>query len=94
MESALRVTDTKEDDWTFTKEQVQERYSSGIKEIQEGKNTGFAKMGYGRVFYPNGCGDFESNKGTINGLLNLPKENIDEATKVAIERSKLPSWHG
>ena len=92
LESALRVTGTKEDDWTITKEPSQERYSSGIKEIQEGKRIGFAKMMYTRVFYPDGCGDFEHNKGTINSLLDLPKENIDEATKAAIERSKISPW--
>ncbi|CAF9927213.1 hypothetical protein IMSHALPRED_007165 [Imshaugia aleurites] len=92
LESALRVTGTKEDDWTIAKEPSQERYSSGIKEIQEGKRIGFAKMMYTRVFYPDGCGDFEHNKGTINSLLDLPKENIDEATKAAIERSKISPW--
>lgn len=92
--SAVRVTGTKEDDWTITKEPAQERYSSGIKEIREGKRIGFAKMMYTRVFYPDGCGDFEHNKGTINGLLELPKEDIDEATMAAIERSKHSNWAG
>lgn len=92
LESALRVTGTKEDDWTIAKEPAQERYSSGIREIQEGKRIGFAKMMYTRVFYPDGCGDFEHNKGTLNSLLDLPKENIDEATKAAIERSKISPW--
>jgi len=91
LESALRVTGTKEDDWSITKEPAQERYSSGIKEIQEGKRIGFAKM-ISRVFYPDGCGDFEHNKGTLNSLLDLPKEDIDEATKAAIERSKTSNW--
>ena len=92
LESALRVTGTKEDDWTITKEPSQERYSSGIKEMQEGKRIGFAKMMYTRVFYPDGCGDFEHNKGTLNSLLDLPKDDIDEATKAAIERSKTSNW--
>ena len=93
LESALRVTGTKENNWTITKESAQERYSSGIKEIQEGKHIGFAKM-ITRVFYPDGCGDFEHNKGTLNSLLDLPKEDIDEATKVALDRSKASSWVG
>lgn len=86
--SAVRVTGTKEDDWAITKEPAQERYSSGVKEVREGKRIGFAKMMYTRVFYPDGCGDFEHNKGKINGLLALPEEDMDEATKVAIEQSK------
>ena len=92
LESALRVTGTKEVDWTITKEPAQERYASGIKEIQEGKRIGFAKMLYTRVFYPDGSGDFEQHKGTLNSLLGLPKEDIDEATKAAIERSKTVVW--
>ena len=82
------MTGTKETDWAITKESAHERYSSGVKEIQEGKRTGFAKMMYTRVFYPDGCGNFEHNKGTLNSLLELPDEDIDEATKAAIERSK------
>jgi len=94
LESAFRVTGTKKDDWTITKEPAQERYMSGIKEMKEGKRIGFAKMMYTRVFYPDGCGDFEHNKGTLNKVLDLPQEDIDEATKVAIERSKVPGWVG
>lgn len=92
--SAVRVTGTKEDDWTITKEPARERYSSGIKEMREGKRIGFAKMMYTRVFYPDGCGDFEHNKGTINSLLDLPKEDIDEATIAAIKRTKYSNWAG
>ncbi|KAH8689011.1 hypothetical protein BGW36DRAFT_433774 [Talaromyces proteolyticus] len=92
LESVLRVTDTKMEDWTITKEPSQERYSTGLDEIQEGKRIGFAKMMYTRVFFPDGCGDFEHNKGTINSLLDLPGEDIDAATRIAIDRSKAPSW--
>lgn len=91
-DSVLRVTDTKVDDWTITNEPAKERYSSGMMEIKEGKRIGFAKMLYTRVFYPDGSGNTEQNKGTINSLLNLPTEDIDEATKAAIERSKGPNW--
>lgn len=92
LDSVLRTTGTEADDWTITKEPAQERYASGMAEIKEGKRIGFAKMLYTRVFYPDGSGNTEHNKGTINSLLNLPTEDIDEATKVAIERAKAPSW--
>jgi hypothetical protein len=94
LESACRVTGTKKDDWTITKEPAQDRYMSGVEEMKEGNRIGFVKMMYTRVFYPDGCGDFEHNKGTLNKVLDLPQEDIDEATKVAIERSKAPSWVG
>jgi hypothetical protein len=86
--SPMRTSGTKEDEWTITKQPAQERYSSGLKEIKEGQRIGYAKMMYSRVFYSDGCGDFEHNKSTLNSLLGLPEESIDDATKVAIERSK------
>lgn len=92
LDSTLRVTETNEDDWTITREPSKERYLNGLEEIKEGKRIGFAKMMYTRVFFPDGCGDTEHNKGTLNQLLGLPEENIDEFTKVAIERSKGPKW--
>jgi hypothetical protein len=41
-----------------------------------------------RVFYPDGCRDFEHNNGTLNRVLDLLVEGIGNATEVAIERSK------
>lgn len=90
--SAMRVTNTKEEDWMITKEHSHERYALGTKEMKEGKKIGMAKVLYTRVFYPDGNSDFEHGKGTLNCLLGLPEEDIDEATKRAIERSKLPNW--
>lgn len=90
-ESALRVTGAKKADWTITNEPAQERYSTGIKGMQEGQFVGFVKMMYSRVFYPDGNGDFEHNKGTLNLVLELPKEDLDKATKVAIDRAMASS---
>lgn len=88
LDSAFRVTGTKEKEWSITKEQSHDRYSSGMEEIKQGKRIGFAKMLYTRVFFPDGSGDTEHNKGLVNDMLGLPTENIDEATERAIERSK------
>ena len=88
--SVMRVTGTKEADWKITKENAKERYESGLKEMGEGSRDGFAKMLYTRVFYNDGCGDFE--KRTVNKVLGLKGEDIDAATERAIERSKTPLW--
>lgn len=88
LESTLRVTGTQSNDWTITKEPTHERFATGMKEMQEGKRAGFAKL-MARVFYADGCGDFEHHKGTLNGVLGLPEESIDDATEVAIARSKV-----
>ena len=87
LQSVLRVTGDEERDWTITKEGSKERFASGMKEMQEGNRMGLPKLLYTRVFYPDAPGDFES-KGTLNKMLGLPEENVDEATKRAIERSK------
>ncbi|KAI4114046.1 MAG: hypothetical protein LQ338_008069, partial [Usnochroma carphineum] len=86
--SVLRLTGTKEDDWTIRKEPAQELFSTAAKQVKEGKKEGFANFLYSRIFFPDGCGDFERSKGTLNSMLGLPEEDIDEATKVAIERQK------
>ncbi|KAJ5267629.1 hypothetical protein N7478_010437 [Penicillium angulare] len=90
--SALRVTGTKESDWKISIEPAAERYANGVAAIKEGNRIGFAKMLYTRIFYKDGNGNIE-HKGTLNALLGLPSEDIDEATQVAIERSRTDPWN-
>jgi len=87
--SAQRVTGTKEGDWKIEKHDSHERFDVSLKFFKEGKfkTEGFTNFLYSRVFFPNGGGDFE-HKGTINQMLELPKEDLDEATKVAMERQQ------
>lgn len=85
--SVLRVTGEKKEDWTISKEASKERYTTGIKQMREGDKIGFAKMMYTRVFYPDGSGNTEAKKTQLNEVLGLKKEDIDLATKAAIERS-------
>lgn len=87
LESALRVTGTKANDWTITKKSSQERFANGLAAISRGDYAGYKKLST-RLFFPDGCGNFEHSKGTSNSLLGLPNEDIDEATKMAIECAK------
>ncbi|KAE8550070.1 hypothetical protein EYB25_008601 [Talaromyces marneffei] len=59
-DSLLRVTGTKPEDWTITNEIAEERLAAGLKEMQEGKHSGFAKKLYTRVFFPDGFGDYNT----------------------------------
>ncbi|KAK5069794.1 hypothetical protein LTR64_008023 [Lithohypha guttulata] len=95
LESVLRVTATKESDWSIAKEPAQERYAAGQKEMQAGNRAGFGKVMYTRVLFTDGVGDTEHSRGTINKVLGLEKDDahFDEYTKVALERSKSPQWH-
>ncbi|KIW83944.1 hypothetical protein Z517_03190 [Fonsecaea pedrosoi CBS 271.37] len=83
--SVLRVTGDREADWTVLHEDVEARYKAGTEEMKTGDRAGFQKMLYSRVFFPNGDGDFESKYGLHNDLLGLPKEDLDEATKRAVD---------
>jgi NAD(P)-dependent dehydrogenase (short-subunit alcohol dehydrogenase family) len=88
LDSVLRVTGDKIDDWTVTKEPATERFKAGVEAMMKGDRMGFLRMMYTRVFYPDGNGDYETGRGTSNALLGLPKEDLDEATKAAIKRAE------
>lgn len=81
--SMLRVTGTKEADWKIGYENSKTRFEDGRKEVGAGKISGHQKLVYSRVFFPDGCGNYEAK--LHNGLLGLSKENLDEYTKKAIE---------
>ncbi|EFR01079.1 CipA protein [Nannizzia gypsea CBS 118893] len=88
-QSILRVTGTKEADWEITHEPSEKRYQAGVELFKQGERIGFARALYTRVFYPErpgfASGAYEPVHGLQNDLLNLPKENLDERTKFAIE---------
>lgn len=88
LDSVMRVTNTKIEDWKVSHESTQERYKTGMEELQKGNRLGFARLLYSRVFYPDGSGDFESSIGLHNEILGLKKEDLDESTKVAIEMAE------
>ena len=85
LDSVMRVTGTTLNDWTIKHEPSPSRYKAGVEAMQKGDFSGFAQMMYTRVFYQDGSGDYETSRGLQNGVLGLPKEDLDEATKVAVE---------
>lgn len=89
LESVLRVTGTEERDWDISHESSVERYKAGVEELKRGNRMGFGKLMYSRVFYQDGSGDFETSKGLQNEVLGLPKEDMDEFTKIAVESEPL-----
>ncbi|KAK8046641.1 hypothetical protein PG996_014705 [Apiospora saccharicola] len=86
LESALRVTGTKIEDWQVGLEGSADRYARGLKMMQEGNMAGFVQAMYTRTFFPNDDGAYERRHGLHNGLLGLPVEDMDEFTKLAIGR--------
>ncbi|KAH6636179.1 hypothetical protein F5144DRAFT_485880 [Chaetomium tenue] len=85
LESWKRVTG---EEWTVQSEASEERYRKGVEMMQGSADPMMARMGaalatFARIFYPDGSGDYESSRGLANGLLGLPKEDLDERTRVA-----------
>jgi hypothetical protein len=83
-ESVKRVTNTTDGDWTITHGNAEGRYKEGLEAVKSGDHTGWMKMGYSRMFFDNGDGDYETNRGLHNEILGLPVDNLDDATKVRI----------
>ncbi|KAM0712094.1 hypothetical protein Q7P37_011188 [Cladosporium fusiforme] len=83
LDSVLRVTGGKEDDWTFTNEEVKSRFARGMQMLQKGDFDGFTIAMYSRAFFPDDAMVHEAK--VANAVLDLPKEDLDEATKVAIQ---------
>jgi len=84
LDSLHRVVGTTDGDWEIRYEESRARYEKGLEEMRSGMRTGFAKVMYTRCFYPNGGGDFEG-KELANEVLGLPKEDLDDATRLAVE---------
>jgi len=91
-DSVLRVTGDKSEDWTINKEPARERYTSATKALQGGDRMAYVRMMYTRIFFDDGCGNFEARRGVSNEILGLPKEDLDEATARAIERADTDPW--
>eukprot|EP01117_Protostelium_nocturnum_P006540 TRINITY_DN2356_c0_g1_i1.p1 TRINITY_DN2356_c0_g1~~TRINITY_DN2356_c0_g1_i1.p1 ORF type:complete len:341 (+),score=77.46 TRINITY_DN2356_c0_g1_i1:85-1107(+) len=83
-ESILRVTGDQEKDWTITYEPVKDRYTNAVQALMGGNSAAFIKLLYSRSFYP-GSGNFEGKRNVENDNLGLPKEDLDERTKIAVE---------
>ena len=83
--SALRVTGTGEKDWTIDHADPKEIYQASAQKVMKGDRSAFGQMLYSRIFYPDNPGDFESKQELANEVLGLPKEDLDQATKKAIE---------
>jgi len=85
LDSLLRVTGDKESDWTIESQPAQERWKEGVDLMESGKDfmRGFQTRMYARIFYKDGTGDISDK--LDNDRLELPEENLDEATKRAVE---------
>ncbi|KAF5008598.1 hypothetical protein FDECE_5132 [Fusarium decemcellulare] len=85
LDSIQRVTGTTDKDWQIEYEGSKARWERGMGLLQKGDRSGFALAMYARTFYPNGDGNFGAKYGLANDVLGLPTEDLDEASKRALE---------
>ncbi|KXG46446.1 uncharacterized protein PGRI_053020 [Penicillium griseofulvum] len=86
LDSLHRVLGTTDSDWEITHESVAKRLADGAEELAKGDFRGFAKVLYGTMFSStNEMGDFAGIMELANDVLGLPKEDLDEATKRAVD---------
>jgi len=85
-ESVKRVTHTSDADWTITHEPIKQAYKES-KEAWEKDRTNLPALGkylYSRLFFPGGWSAYETTCGLHNDILDLPVEDLDEFTAIAI----------
>lgn len=85
LDSVLRVTHTELKDWKITHEPAKERYQRGVEMMQKGNFEGLRISMHTRYFFPDESGNHAKIRGLDNEKLGLPKEDIDEFTRLAVQ---------
>ena len=85
LDSLQRVLGETDKDWTIDYEPSADRYKRAMGLLKQGDRSGYTMAMYSRTFFPNGDADSETKYGLANDELGLPKEDLDEASKRAID---------
>ncbi|KAG2184206.1 hypothetical protein INT44_009221 [Umbelopsis vinacea] len=86
LDSVLRVTNTTEQDWKIESRPVQDVFNEGLQKFQNGDFTGLMTVLYTRAFFKDNAGNTSLTRGLDSDKFGLPKEDLDEYTKIAVER--------
>ncbi|KAK3380988.1 hypothetical protein B0H63DRAFT_523722 [Podospora didyma] len=92
VDSLHRVMGTTDADWDIKYEPSRERYEKAKEAFEGGDRRALPRCLYSCIFFPGGGGDYESTKGTANQELGLPVEDLDEATRRAIDMTQPDGW--
>jgi hypothetical protein len=91
-ESAKRVTGTSDSDWKITSEPAKQRFANAKEKLKGGNHRAFGTLLYTRYFMDDEAGLFEKSHGLDNEKLGLPKEDLDAATKAAVDLANSDYW--
>lgn len=87
-ESVKRVSRTTDADWTITRESSNKRWKDAHAAVLQGNFGKYPRQLYSRMFFPAADGDYESRRELHNNLLNLPKDDLDEYTAIAMRMAE------
>jgi hypothetical protein len=90
-DSLKRVTATADRDWKISSVSTKERFAKAKEDFKGGNRWAFATQLYTRYFIDD-AGLFEKNRTLENEKLGLPVEDLDEATKKAVELQESGWW--
>ncbi|KAH8664723.1 hypothetical protein BX600DRAFT_413882 [Xylariales sp. PMI_506] len=85
LDSFHRVLGTTDADWEITYESTEQRIKDGKEQFARGDFKGVAKQMYGLQFQRSRANELEYSRPVDNGRLSLPTEDLDEATKRAVD---------
>jgi hypothetical protein len=86
LDSLHRVLGTTDADWEIRYETTEQRIREGTEAMKRGDFEGRAKALYGLVFDPSTeMSDYAAQGGLVNDVLGLPQEDLDAATKRAVD---------
>ncbi|PWN40270.1 NAD(P)-binding protein [Ceraceosorus guamensis] len=90
LDSVQQVTHTTDADWTIDlSTSAREAWQQGTEELRAGNRMGFAQALYSRMFYPEDQpGNLKDVTAVDNQLLGLPKEDLEEHTRQAVDMAK------
>jgi NAD(P)-dependent dehydrogenase (short-subunit alcohol dehydrogenase family) len=87
-----RVTATTDSDWNISSVSAKQRFAKAKEDTKGGNRVAFATQLYTRYFIDD-AGLFEKNHALENEKLGLPVEDLNEATKLAVELQKSGWWN-
>lgn len=88
LDAVQRETSTTDKDWEIAKEPVVAAYDQAREDFKNGNFRAAQTIIYAGNFIPNGGNDYIHTKETLNKLLSLPQEDLQEAAKRAVQYSK------